>query len=289
MSMPINRRTFIGFTAACVTAVAGKSWATTELVHPLSSFETSLKLLQTQPALTRGQREELTRAVSLGLERAPIRLPKSKTPISSRASDLIVACEVTSQSAYSSRYTHAIWPRGESGATIGIGYDIGYSSPDELTADWSKYIPDKDIAILAAACHKKGAAAKAILQRLHKVSIPWSIATKQFYAEAQPRYVRMTEQALPNTGELGEDSLGALVSLVYNRGTSFHLLGSRYQEMRNIRAHMAAKDFKKIPGEILSMRRIWKGRPDMRGVVIRRTAEAALFKYGLEHAKSNPS
>jgi GH24 family phage-related lysozyme (muramidase) len=80
--------------------------------------------------------------------------------------------------------------------------------------------------------------------------------------------------------------LGALVSLVYNRGASFGIPeakdpSGRFREMRNIKAHMANKAFDQIPDELLSMRRLWIGVKDMRGVVLRREAEAALFKQGL--------
>jgi hypothetical protein len=91
---------------------------------------------------------------------------------------------------------------------------------------------------------------------------------------------------LSNTGELSADSLGALVSLIYNRGASFSISEAndptgRFREMRNIKGHMANKAFDQIPGELLAMRRLWLGVPDMRGVVLRREAEAALFKQGL--------
>src|SRR4051812_28857019 len=49
---------------------------------------------------------------------------KSATAIHSDATSLIIACEVTSKAAYTSKYMNPIWPRGRSGVTIGIGYDI---------------------------------------------------------------------------------------------------------------------------------------------------------------------
>ena len=48
--------------------------------------------------------------------------------------------------------------------------------------------------------------------------------------------------------------------------------------MRAIKEHMANKDFKAIPGEFLSMRRLW---PNTLGLRNRREHEAMLFKKGL--------
>jgi hypothetical protein len=52
-------------------------------------------------------------------------------------------------------------------------------------------------------------------------------------------------------------------------------------EMRNITAHMAAKQFSKIPGEFLAMRRLWPVNGDLWK---RRGHEAALFQHGLAAA-----
>ena len=47
--------------------------------------------------------------------------------------------------------------------------------------------------------------------------------------EAPPRWVALVEGALVNTNRLGPASLGALVSLTYNRGASNPKLGDRYR------------------------------------------------------------
>lgn len=219
--------------------------------------------------------------VEIGLERAPSRAPRSNTPISDRAKQLIIACEISSKSRYESLYQSPIWPRGQSGVTIGIGYDLGYVSADNFFEDWSSYIPNDQIALLSNACGITGVAAAALAQRMQEVSISWPPASEQFYLDTLPRYVGETERALQNTELLSPDCLGALVSLVYNRGASFRARGDRYTEMRSIRTHMTNRDFAKIPGEITAMKRIWRGNPDMRGVLLRRDSEAALFASGL--------
>lgn len=224
-------------------------------------------------------------------ERPPLRTAKSSTKISSRASNLIIACEVSGKSAYQKAYYRPTWPKGASGVTIGIGYDVGYVTPAELTSDWRGILTPGEIALLSASCGLTGERAQAILNKMQSVSVGWDDALKEYFEETQPRYVGLTEGALPNTGDLSPDSLGALVSLVYNRGAAFGISEGqdstgRFREMRAIRDHMRQKAFDLIPNELLNMRRIWAGKKDMRGVVLRREAEAALFKQGLAAARS---
>jgi hypothetical protein len=53
--------------------------------------------------------------------------------------------------------------------------------------------------------------------------------------------------------------------------------------MRNIKSHMASKEFTAIPDEFRSMKRLW---PDMRGLQKRREREAELFEKGLAELPS---
>ena len=55
--------------------------------------------------------------------------------ISQAAFDLIVAEEVSSQAAYNARYQRPERPGGQSGITVGIGYDCGYATPERIRAD----------------------------------------------------------------------------------------------------------------------------------------------------------
>ena len=246
-------------------------------------FDELLARLQSDDSLVEGMRSKSDDPEEVGLERAPIRAPKSTTPISERGSDLIVTCEVSSKKLYEARYQIPTWPRGKSGVTIGIGYDVGYVTPQELERDWKEYIDAAVINALKPACGVTGSSASAILRQIPaQVVIPWSNAISQFQNETRPRYVGETEKSLPNIGRLNADCLGALVSVVYNRGASFRKDGDRYQEMRSIRSHMSNHKFGAIPNEIRRMKRIWEEDPNMKGVLLRRDAEARLFEMGLQ-------
>lgn len=220
-----------------------------------------------------------------GREQPPTRAKPSKTKISDRATSLIISFEVSSPAIYTKKYTQPVWPRGSSGVTLGIGYDVGYTKSDELNNDWNKYITAEVLDKLSTACSVRGEPARLIASKLSDIEVPWEIAHKQYLEVMQPRYVGMTERALPNFGDLSEDCRGALVSLVYNRGASFKISklrdpSNRYAEMRAIREAMIARRFDSIPELIRAMKRLWSI-ADLPGLHKRRDAEALLFEIGL--------
>jgi uncharacterized protein (TIGR02594 family) len=203
----------------------------------------------------------------------------SKSQISQQAFDLIVFFEVSSQALYDKKYRKPTWPGESSGATIGIGYDVGYATRDQLRSDWSGKIADPMIADLEAAIGVRGAAAAPLARQLGAtVDVPFEAAISVHRTCVLPRWVRLVERALPNCNLIGPDCLGALVSLAYNRGASFSLAGTRYAEMRDIKSHMTNKEFRLIPDDFRHMKRLWPNSPGLRD---RREKEAALFERGL--------
>lgn len=198
---------------------------------------------------------------------------------SQKAFDLIVSEEDGSKNYYIQHYENWDWPQGASGPTLAIGYDCGYVTHEEAASDWEGIVSEDTLAHIFLACGLKGEAAHSFVQVHGKsVTITWEQALKEFSDNEIPKWERRLDEALPNVGELSGDSYGALLSLVYNRGTSFSLPGSRYAEMRAIRTHMIMKAYDKIPGEFLSMRRLW---PEGGDLWRRREHEADLFKAGL--------
>jgi GH24 family phage-related lysozyme (muramidase) len=202
---------------------------------------------------------------------------------SQAAIDLIVIEEDSGQAYYERHYTHFEWPEGASGPTVGIGYDCGYSTAEQIRADWTGYIPDQMVAAAMRAAGLTGMAAHGWVQRYGtSVTVTWSQAMAQFKGRELPKWEARIVSALANTELLPGDCFGALASLGYNRGTGgFHDPSPRDAEMRNITAHMAARRFDRIPGEFLAMRRLWPVNGDLWK---RRTHEAALFEHGLAAA-----
>lgn len=210
----------------------------------------------------------------------------ARTAIAPAAFNLIVAEEVTSQKVYEKKYRRPVWPGEQSGVTIGIGYDVGYATPDRLRRDWAGRIPSAMVEALTKACGVRGAAAAALARSLRAVvDVPWSAAIAVFRDVEIPRWCRTVEKALPNTHLLSDECFGAIVSCAYNRGPSFSNSGERYREMRAIKAHMAAQNFAAIPDELRAMARLW---PNAKGLRERRAHEAELFAFGLRSPATRP-
>ena len=180
---------------------------------------------------------------------------------------------------YNTAEVHPDWPGGASGVTIGIGFDCGYSTSAEIGAAWADLLTPASVAALQAVAGIRGSPAQSHAHELHWITIPWASAIAVFHNRDLPKWVNIVKTALPNCDKLNGDCLGALVSLAFNRGASFDMQGSRYQEMREIKGYMASGDFGKIPGEFLAMRRLWPNGGDLWK---RRGHEAALFQSGLD-------
>ena len=211
--------------------------------------------------------------------------PDTPTPaISDAAVELIITFEVSSREVYERKYRRPIWPQGRSGITVGIGYDVGYVTRPVLGRDWRPSLSQAELDALGQACGVTGSSAGALVARLDHIDIPYHDAHAVFVGVSVTAYTRLTVRSLANSATLHPDCLGALVSLVYNRGASFGLEGERFREMRAIRAAMQVRAFADIPAQIRGMKRIWIGEPHSAGLIKRRELEARLFEHGLAQA-----
>lgn len=202
--------------------------------------------------------------------------------ISDAAVALIVDAEVTSQAVYERQYARPTKPGGGSGVTIGIGYDVGQATPDRLRADWSPYLTSAELSRLAPCCGVQGDTAAALARSLQNIVVPWEAALAVFRATSLPRYTNATLAAVPGANGLPPDCLGALVSLAYNRGAGgFTANDDRHREMRAIRAAIVDGHPEMVATQFRAMKRLWAGDPNLRGLLVRRDAEAALFERGL--------
>lgn len=201
----------------------------------------------------------------------------AKLPISLAAVEEIVMEEDSSEGFYNAHYQHPEWPGGASGVTILLGYDLGYANAAKIHADLDGKLPPEMVNACVSVAGIKGTAAHDAMLRVRwQITCPWSVALEVFLHRDMPQWIATVQKVLPNTDKLSPDSLGALVSLAYNRGASFDMIGDRYREMGNIKADMAVQHFSDIPNQFRSMARLWTG-----GVHDRRFREAALFQRGL--------
>lgn len=205
--------------------------------------------------------------------------------ISQAAVDLIVSAEVSSRAIYERKYRRPEWPGGRSGVTVAIGYDLGFATVAKVRADWSGKLPKHMIDAMVDCCGVTGDAARDLTARVRdKIDIPWDQAIAVFMRLDMPDWIARVCNAIPGADKLSPDCLGALTSLAYNRGASFNNSGERYAEMRDIKAHVMSGRLDLVDDDILAMKRLW---PDMRGLQLRREAEAKLWERGLDPARAS--
>lgn len=191
---------------------------------------------------------------------------------------LIVRWEVSSASHYTRKLEHPTWPGGASGITWGIGYDGGFHTPRDIRADWAAHA---DVARLASTAGVVGDRAQASLGRYRDIITPYPMAYTVFADASLPAYrgaSRSAFRAAPFDA-LPANAQGALVSVVYNRGTS--MVGQRNAEKRAIRDEcVPAADVHCIATQLRAMCRIWAGTPNGAGLCARRMDEARLAESG---------
>ena len=165
---------------------------------------------------------------------APLPLPTAsgEVQVPERALQLIFKFEGFDQP--------SAWPGGGSGVTLGIGYDLGFYTRDEFFSDRGPHLSPEVMTRLAKALGKTGAAAKKLAPSFADIKIPRKAGEAVFVARTVPKQVGLTGRAFPGVTKLPPEAQGALVSLVFNRGTSME--GDRRREMRGIRDAVARAD-----------------------------------------------
>ena len=199
--------------------------------------------------------------------------------VSKKAIELIIQHEVGGRAYYEKKLQAPIWAGGESGVTIGMGYDLGYNSEKQFMLDWSGAINLNYINALRPTIGIKGTQAKAMLKgEILNVRIPYNTAYEVFVKSSLPRYYAMTKKIYPNMDLLNDDTKGALVSVVYNRGNK--LEGDSRAEMRAIVDLIAKQDYEGIAEQIEKSKRLWENR-GLDGLVVRRESEADLIRESI--------
>jgi GH24 family phage-related lysozyme (muramidase) len=198
--------------------------------------------------------------------------------ISKRSIDLIIQHEVGGRDVYTKRYQKPIWAGGDSGCTIGLGYDLGYVTEKQFFSDWQG-LNLNFLNALKRFCGVKGEIVKTMLRgEVLNVVIPYNMAYDVFVKKSIPKYYAMTKKIYPQLDSLNEDTRGALVSMVYNRGAK--LDGESRKEMKAIVELVAKQDYDGIAEQIERSKRLWEGK-GLDGLVIRRESEADLIRSSM--------
>ena len=205
--------------------------------------------------------------------------------LSKKSLDLILEFEVGGGESYYNKFLkNPAWPEGQSGVTIGVGYDLGYVNKAEFSEDW-KDLPKEVFDRLYKVVGIKGYNAKNLIRGLRDIVIPWELSLQVFNNKTVNKFWNLTKDTFPNFDKMPEDAKGGLVSLVFNRGNA--LEGDRRREMKLIRDGMAItpifdqKALSFIANQIRNMKRIWAGGSIEKGMNRRRDAEAKLIEQSL--------
>lgn len=187
--------------------------------------------------------------------------------------DLLVSFEVTSPAYYDRKLRRPCWPGGESGVTIGIGYDVGVTSARQIAQDWRGQLTDAAVDRLLSAQGVAGTRAKQLASALSDIEVSFDIAQTVFYRCTVPQFARRTLEVYPRVDKLPADAQAMILSLIYNRGT--RLTGTRRRHMAALKPLIARGDLDAIAGQFELMTQLW---PDLPGLCTRRRKEAAMIR-----------
>jgi len=187
----------------------------------------------------------------------------------------IARAEVTDAQTYRTHYQGPEVPPAPSGVTIGIGYDCRFSAATQFQADWGDLLPAAVIASLETVLGKQGT--PALKAQLAGVIVPLEAAMRVFASRSLPDYLSRTRSIYPQVDSLPPARQTALVSLVYNRGTS--LAGDTRTEMRTIQDLLASGQLDDVAAQFDAMKRLWDPATES-GLIVRRHSEAILWNSG---------
>ena len=171
------------------------------------------------------------------------------------------------------------WPGGDSGITIGVGYDLGFATADQFEEDWSPFLSSDEVDRLKDVIGLAGEKARQRAGEFGDIKIKRADAEQVFKERTLPLYSQKTEDAFPGLDQLPANAQGALVSLVFNRGTKMD--GDSRREMRAVQEAVAAGDLQEIANQIRAMKRLWVGK-NLDGLLKRRDAEADLVESTID-------
>jgi len=208
----------------------------------------------------------------------------------SAVDDLIIYYEVGGKKSYIRNYQTPqvpAWKTTSSGVTVGIGVDLGHMSKTSIQKTFQNIISQKQIDSLKSASGYKGQKAYyvALPKVKYTVNIDWESAHRILIDRTLPTYSKRTSDAFGITKtQLHGDLNGALISLVYNRGSSMR--GSSRREMREIRDDIYKKDYSQIGNHIRSMKRLWSY-SSLKGLHLRRDKEAMFADRSFDSFQKN--
>jgi hypothetical protein len=215
------------------------------------------------------------------LQRALEMVPDPCPPLGAPGVTFIARAEVSGPREYRRKYTNPVWPSVRSGITIGIGYDLQFTTRAQLRTDWRR-LPAQALDDLQQVLGVPGSVDR--LASVRHVVVPLLEAMVVFLNRTLPRCLLLTRSIYPELDDLSAARQTALVSLVYNRGTRLddrNPLQEERREMRAIQQLLASGSLDEVDEQFEEMTRLWDPNR-LAGLIQRRRDEARLWRSGFE-------
>ena len=144
---------------------------------------------------------------------------------------------------------------------------------------WEPFLAHPDVKLLQGCEGVTGNAARTLCGTLQSIQIIWPSAYSEFNAFEVPNYWSLTARTFPGFNDLRRNAQGALVSLVYNRGSS--MSGPSRVDMRTIRDAVPKKDYEAMADAeahmLVTCGNAWRNAGIYDGMKARRGSEAILL------------
>ena len=215
--------------------------------------------------------------------------PNTKMVLSSKAIGVILHFEVGADpntgefTSYSRGFEKAVNPKGDSGATIGIGYDLGHKNQAEIRRDWAPFVSPSMLNILASAAGITGGG-QSVTNKVNQINsagfnVPMENARIIFMNTTLKKWCNTATRYYPNIEKTHPHTQGALISLIFNRGSKFDSNRTRHKGF--IRNDLKAGRVP-TPNHWTDQSQIWIGTSIYNGIRRRRDFEGGLAALGLQ-------
>lgn len=209
------------------------------------------------------------------MKAVPDQILKMSKIISNEGIELILSYEISSVDYYNKKLkkpTVPAWQTTQSGVTIGIGWDCGYNTEENLYHEWVEYLDADALKELAQVLGLKSSTAYKNLNKVKGVVVEYDMASAQFENYTISRYYNLALRAYKELDEAPQAVKDVIVSLVFNRGNSLKIdFKNTRKEMILIKEDIQIKNYKDIAKQLKDMKRLW---PNVKGLQLRRDAEA---------------
>lgn len=172
----------------------------------------------------------------------------------------------------------------DSGVTLGVGYDLGQQTKEQIRKDLAQFYTPAQIERLVKTQGLKGTVAQTATLDIQDIKISKEASIKMALF-VKKRYSEWAVDIYPEMLNLHPHCQGALLSLVFNRGKGLKDplpgKGLTRKHMRQISEALKSGKIETIPDTLRDMAHLWEG-GSAAGLPPRRRSEASWFEKGMK-------